>query len=37
MTVHVRRTGSTWSWVRIALLVLFVVTALATGYCGLAP
>ena len=37
MTIHVRRTGSTWSWIWIALLVVFVVAALATGYFGLKP
>ena len=37
MSIRVRRTGSTWSWVRIALLLAFVVTALATSYYGLAP
>lgn len=37
MSIHVRRTGSTWSWVLIALLLAFVVSALATSYYGLAP
>ena len=37
MSIHVRRTGSTWSWVLLALLLAFVVTALATSYYGLAP
>ena len=37
MSIHVRRTGSTWSWVLLALLLANVVTALATSYYGLAP
>ena len=37
MSIHVRRTGSNWSWIFIALLIAFVVTALATSYYGLAP
>ena len=37
MSIHVRKTGSTWSWILIALLIAFVVTALATSYYGLAP
>ena len=32
MTIHVKRTGSTGSWVRIALTLAFVITVLATGY-----
>ncbi len=35
MTIHVQRTGSTTSWIRIALTIAFVVAALATGYFGL--
>lgn len=37
MSIHVKRTGSTWSWVRLALFAAFVVAALATGYFGLQP
>jgi hypothetical protein len=37
MSIHVRKTGSNRSWILIALLVVFVVTALVTGYYGLAP
>jgi hypothetical protein len=35
MSIHVRRTGSRASWVRIALVVAFVIATLATGYFGL--
>jgi hypothetical protein len=35
MSIHVPRTGSRASWVRIALTVAFVIAALATGYFGL--
>jgi hypothetical protein len=35
VTIHVRRAGSTWSWVWMALMVVFVVVVLATGYFGL--
>src|SRR5262249_22138549 len=35
MTIHVQRTGSTGSWVRLALMIAFVAAALATGYFGL--
>ena len=35
MTIHVKQTGSTGSWVRIAITVTFVVVVLATGYLGL--
>ena len=37
MSILVRRTGSSWSWILIALLIAVVVTALATSYFGLAP
>jgi hypothetical protein len=36
MSIHVARTGSSASWVRIALLAAFVIAALASGYFGLA-
>jgi hypothetical protein len=35
MSIHVRRSGSRGSWVRIALVAGFVIAALATGYFGL--
>jgi hypothetical protein len=35
VTIHVSRTGSRASWVRIALTVAFVIATLATGYFGL--
>ena len=35
MTIHVSRTGSTFSWARIVLAIAFVITVLATGYFGL--
>ena len=35
MTIHVSRTGSTLSWVKIVLAIDVVITALATGYFGL--
>ena len=35
MSIHVRRTGSTGSWIRIALVAAFAVVMLATGYLGL--
>jgi hypothetical protein len=37
MSIHVRKTGSNRSWALIVILIVFVVTALATGYYGLAP
>jgi hypothetical protein len=36
MSIHVRRTGSRASWVRIALLIAFTVVVLVTGYFGMA-
>jgi hypothetical protein len=35
VTIHVRRTGSRASWVRIALLIAFTIVVLVTGYFGL--
>jgi hypothetical protein len=35
MSIHVSRTGSRASWVRMALMTAFVIAALATGYFGL--
>ena len=35
MSIHVKRTGTTASWVRIALMLDFVIVVLATGYFGL--
>jgi hypothetical protein len=35
--IYVRRSGSTFSWVRIILLIAFCVLVLATGYFGLKP
>ena len=36
MSIHVKRTGSTASWIRLALVIAFVVVVLVTGYFGLA-
>lgn len=36
MSIHVSRTGSRASWVRIALMVAFMAAVLASGYFGLA-
>jgi hypothetical protein len=35
MSIHVPRSGSRMSWVRIALVIAFVIATLATGYFGL--
>jgi hypothetical protein len=35
MTILVKRAGSTGSWVRLAVMVVFIVATLATGYFGL--
>jgi hypothetical protein len=35
MSIHVKRTGSTMSWIRLALLIALVVVMLATSYLGL--
>lgn len=37
MTIHVRRTGSRRSWAWLALWIVLVVVAGATGYFGLSP
>jgi hypothetical protein len=37
MSIHVRRTGSTRSWVLILAVALFVIVGLATATFGLAP
>jgi hypothetical protein len=37
VTIHARRTGSNRSWLWIALMILFVASALATNLYGLQP
>jgi hypothetical protein len=37
MSIHVRKTGSIASWVLIALVIVFVVSAYATHLYGLKP
>jgi hypothetical protein len=35
MSIHVKRTGSTRSWVGVAAMIVLSVVVLATGYFGL--
>jgi hypothetical protein len=35
MTIHVKRTGSTASWLRIAAMIALTIAVLATSYFGL--